>query len=210
MAPKPGIKGKTARVWAPEWEPLLDLAPSHVPDFMWMFAVDLKDGTRLQAYKHYWTRGYVHLDGDGRAFVFIDPDRYEEVEPAWILSRVLDEHLADLDWFDLVHPHLPRPEEIRVEWTDSATKNGISRERSEYVVKHCGLRYKLHARAEGEGAPRSREFRTLFLGDDRDGVELEVAAVGDDVHGEGFVVFHAAEMRSDYGGLLARAKRWRQ
>lgn len=48
---------------APEWEPLLNFAPDHIDDFMWMYSVDLKDGTRLQAYKHYWTRRYLHLDG---------------------------------------------------------------------------------------------------------------------------------------------------
>ncbi|HET8813902.1 MAG TPA: hypothetical protein VFM51_02980 [Solirubrobacterales bacterium] len=43
---------------APEWEPLLNLAPDHVVDFMWMGTIQLADGTRLQAYKHHWTRDY--------------------------------------------------------------------------------------------------------------------------------------------------------
>lgn len=206
MARKRGIKGESTKIWVPEWEPLLDLAPLHVADFMWMFSVDLKDGTRVQAYKHYWTRNYVHLDGDGRTFVFVEPDRYEEVEPAWLLSRVLNEHTADREWLDFVHPHHPKPEDIRVEWTDSATKNGISRERSEYVVKHCGLRYKPAAH---RGSPRHKEFRTLFVGVDEEGVEIEVAAVGDD-RWEGFAVFHAAEMRGEYRGWLAKGERWRQ
>ncbi len=205
MAKKPGIKGKSVRTPAAEWEPLLDLAPAHVADFMWMGSVELRDGTRLQLYKHYWTRNYLHLDGDGRAFVNTEPQHYEKVEPAWLLSCALREHTAGRDWFDVVHPHRPQPDYIRVEWMDSATKNGIARERSEYVVKHCGLRFK-----QGSGAPRSRESRTLFLGVDEDGTELEVAAVGDDEYGDGFVVFHAAEIRGDYRGLLARAKRWRQ
>jgi hypothetical protein len=194
--------------WAPEWEPLLDLAPAHVADFMWMGSVELRDKTRVQMYKHYWTRDYVHLDGDGRAFVYIEPERYEKVEPAWILARVLDEHLADKDWFDIVHPLRLEPDQIQVEWTDSATKNGIARERSAHVVKRCGLRYK-HRAPHGIGAPRPKEFRTLFLGEDEEGVELEVAALGDDREG-GFVVFHAAELRDDYRYLLARGERWRQ
>jgi hypothetical protein len=206
MARRRGIKGKSVRVWIPEWEPLLDLAPLHVADFIWMFAVELKDGSRVQAYKHYWTRDYVHLDGDGRTFVFVEPDRYEEVEPAWLLSRVLNEHMAGKDWLDLVHPHRPKPEDIRLEWTDSATKNGISRERSEYVVKHCGLRYKPAAR---QGASGRMGSRTLFLGVDEEGVELEVVAIGDG-RWEGFVVFHAAEMRAEYGGWLAKGERWRK
>jgi hypothetical protein len=206
---KRGLKGRSAGDCQPEWEPLLDLAPEHVADFTWMAAEELSDGTRLQIYKHYWTRGYLHLDGDGRAFVFVEPDRYEEIEPAWVLARILGEHLADKDWLDFVRPHRPQPDKIRVDWTDSATKNGISRERSEHVVKHCGLRYK-HRAPFGNGAPRPDEFRTLFLGVDMEGVELEVAAVGDDEYGEGFVVFHATVLRDEYRELLERGERWRQ
>jgi hypothetical protein len=47
-ASKP-ILGRMLRVDGPEWEPLFNLAPDHVGDFMWMFAVQLADGTRLQA-----------------------------------------------------------------------------------------------------------------------------------------------------------------
>jgi hypothetical protein len=75
----------------PEWEPLLNFAPDHVGDFMWMYAVQLTDGTRLQAYKHYWTRNYLHLDDEGRAFVYVGKDRYEEVNPPWLLHQVLEE-----------------------------------------------------------------------------------------------------------------------
>jgi hypothetical protein len=80
-------------VHEPEWEPLLNFAPDHVGDFMCMFAVELTDGTRLQAYKHYWTREYLHLDDEGRAFVYVGKDRYEEVNPPWLLYRVLQEEL---------------------------------------------------------------------------------------------------------------------
>ncbi|HET7507797.1 MAG TPA: hypothetical protein VFJ53_05510 [Solirubrobacterales bacterium] len=73
----------------PEWEPLLNLAPDHVGDFMWMFTVLLTDGTRLQAYKHYWTRGYLHLDNEGRTFIYAGRDRYEEVDPHRSLRQVL-------------------------------------------------------------------------------------------------------------------------
>ncbi|HMI82238.1 MAG TPA: hypothetical protein VK480_10660 [Solirubrobacterales bacterium] len=34
-------------VEAPEWE-LLNLSPDHVGDFMWMYAVQMADSTRLQ------------------------------------------------------------------------------------------------------------------------------------------------------------------
>jgi hypothetical protein len=208
MAKKRGIKGKPVRTPAAEWEPLLDLAPAHVADFMWMGSVELRDKTRLQLYKHYWTRDYLHLDGEGRAFVYVEPQRYEEIEPAWLLARALDEYMADKNWFDWLQPRFAEPDEIRVDWTDSATKHGISRECSEFVVKHCGLRYK-HRAPDGTEAPRPDEFRTLFLGVDEDGAEIEVAAVAGE-YGEGFVVFHAAEIRNDYLDLLARAERWRR
>lgn len=93
VAPPKPIRGKMLRVDAPEWEPLLNLAPDHVVDFMWMGTVQLVDGTRIQAYKHYWTRDYLHLSDDGRAFVFVPKTRYEEVNPPWLLMRVLRKDL---------------------------------------------------------------------------------------------------------------------
>jgi hypothetical protein len=80
---------------APEWQPLLDLVPDHVGDFMWMFAVELDDGRRLDAYKHWWTRRYLHLTDNGRVFVFEHPDDlddpgwYREANPIWLLQLVL-------------------------------------------------------------------------------------------------------------------------
>ena len=80
-----------------EWEPLLELAAEHVDDFMWMFEVELESGLRLHAYKHWETRKYLHLDEEGRAFVYIWPDEfdpdepgsYREVDPQRILREVL-------------------------------------------------------------------------------------------------------------------------
>ena len=64
---------------------------------MWMFEVELEDGRRVHAYKHWWTRRYLHLSLDGCAFAYIrpgcysneDPDWYREVEPEWLLKLVL-------------------------------------------------------------------------------------------------------------------------
>lgn len=80
-----------------EWAPLLELAPDHIDDFMWMFEVELESGLRLHAYKHIETRKYLHLDKEGRAFVYIWPDdlgddepsSYREVDPQRILGEVL-------------------------------------------------------------------------------------------------------------------------
>jgi hypothetical protein len=78
----------------PVWEPLIRLAPDHVPDFMWMYSVELVDGTRLQAYKHRLTRRYLYLDDGGRAFARRASGggrgaRYEEVGPGAALAETL-------------------------------------------------------------------------------------------------------------------------
>ena len=82
----------------PEWGPLLELAAEHIDDFMWMFEVELESGLHLHAYKHIETRKYLHLDKEGRAFVYIWPDdiddddepgSYREVDTQRILREVL-------------------------------------------------------------------------------------------------------------------------
>jgi hypothetical protein len=57
-----------------------------------------------------------------------------------------------------------------VRWARSATHHRISRRRSGYVVEHCRWRFRL----PGVGG---RDDRLLYLGDDADGVALEVMAV---------------------------------
>ncbi len=98
MAKKQGRLGKSLPVRAPEWEPLVDLVPEHVGEFMWMCSIELRDKTRIQNYKHYWTRRNLHLDGDGRAFYYVwdedwdsDEDgRYERIDTQEMLRLVLE------------------------------------------------------------------------------------------------------------------------
>lgn len=71
------------------WAPLLELAPDDIDDFMWMFEVELEDGTPLQAYKHRWTRRYLFLDEAGRAFDEIRHSQFEEVEPRLLLEEAM-------------------------------------------------------------------------------------------------------------------------
>jgi hypothetical protein len=200
---KRGIKGQLLPLWAPEWEPLLDLAAPHINEFMWMFAVDLADGTRLQAYKNYWTRDYLLLDGEGRTFVEIEADRYEEVGARWALARVLNEDRFNKDWEESWRGRMD-PAEVDLCWAPSATARGVSRERSEYVVRSSGLRFSERAHHE---EPAWHDWRLLFVGHDADGVALEIAAIGGGE--EAFLVFHAMELRNGYRGLLARACEWR-
>ncbi len=74
----------------PNWEPLLEFAPDHIGDFMWMFEAELEDGARLQAYKHRWTRRYLHLTDELRAYVYGEEDNiYFEVYADELLTLVL-------------------------------------------------------------------------------------------------------------------------
>lgn len=94
------VRGVTTSQYdTPDWEPLLELAAEHADEFMWMFEVELESGLRLHAYKHVETRRYLHLDKEGRAFVYIwpeeikdedEPGSYREVDPQRLLRLVLE------------------------------------------------------------------------------------------------------------------------
>lgn len=71
--------GNVVNYEQPVWEPLLGLARIYVDEFMWMAEIELDNGTRLQAYKHYWTRRYLHLDGEGNAWFYREDGRYEQL-----------------------------------------------------------------------------------------------------------------------------------
>jgi len=195
------IRGRILKVDAPEWEPLLHLAPDHVDDFMWMGTVQLVDGTRLQMYKHYWTRGYLHLAEDGRAFVFVPKTRYEEVNPPWLLMRVLRQ-LIDPELRYSVRQNV-WPEEAEIKFARSATKHRISRERSLYVIEHCGFQL---VKRRWNHVSSGLDRRVAFLGDDLEGVPLEVmAAERDEEH---FLVIHAMNLRNVLSGLHEEARKW--
>ena len=186
----------------PEWEPLLNFAPDHVGDFMWMFAVELTDGTRLQAYKHYWTRDYLHLDNEGRAFVYAGNDRYEEVNPPWLFRRILR---VELEERYSVRQNV-WPEEPRIGFARSATRHRISRERSLHVIEQCGMQFVERRRSENwDHGPDKRVF---FFGDDLEGVALEVVAAENEE--EEFTLIHAMNIRNRYLGLYEEAKEWRR
>jgi len=194
-------KGRAVRVDEPEWEPLLNFAPDHVGDFMLMYAVELTDGTRLQAYKHYWTRDYLHLDDEGRAFIYAGKDRYEEVNPPWLLGQVLR---VELEERYSVRQNVWSDKPI-IRFARSATKHRISRERSLYVIEHCGFQFIDRRRSESRYGP---DKRVLFLGDDLEGVALEVLAAERDE--EVFTVIHAMNLRSKHLGMYEEAREWRR
>jgi len=95
------------------------------------------------------------------------------------------------------------PDEARITFARSATKHRISRERSLYVIEHCGMQ--LVNRYRKPGQPNVSQ-RVVFLGDDLEGVTLEVAAVEED--NEEFVVIHAMNMRKRFRVFYEEVRQW--
>lgn len=91
------IAGEMGQGDRPNWEPLEVMVGEQLAgEFMWMFQVDLADGTAVHAYKHIFTRRYLHLGEDGRTFVFTRSERYRMIDPFDLLLAVFD------GWEDLV------------------------------------------------------------------------------------------------------------
>lgn len=42
-----------------------------------MYEAELENGVRIQAFKHYWTRRYLFLDSEGKAWLYREDGRYE-------------------------------------------------------------------------------------------------------------------------------------
>src|SRR3954471_22558073 len=75
------LAGRLKQFERPDWDPLIELVGLVlVRSFMWMNEIELEDGTSVHAYKHIWTRHYVHAAGDGRVFEYRRPGRYREVD----------------------------------------------------------------------------------------------------------------------------------
>jgi uncharacterized DUF497 family protein len=179
----------------PNWEPLLELAPEEIDDFMWMFEVELEDGAMVQAYKHWWTRRYIHLDFAGRAFIFTEDNQYEEVDPAELLVAVLDrrESRASILEQDPVDCS-------KLECAPSAERHGVSPTDSAYVIEHAGLCFEQEERYE------QFEPRLFFFGKDSAGKGLEVVAI--ELRDQGLRVIHAKTMERPFGPDYIEALGW--
>jgi hypothetical protein len=94
---------------------------------------------------------------------------------------------------------------VDLRWARSAAKHRIARERSRYVIEHCGLRFEQPPPA---GAPAGTEPRLVYLGDDADGIALEVMAV--ELEDGRLLVIHAMALRDRYREQYEEAKRWRR
>lgn len=198
LRPKEGV---VVNYKAPVWEPLVELAPEHVGDFMWMHEVELEDGTRLHAYKHYETRQYLHLDHGGRAFVLLwaENSEYEEVAPNWLLRVVLEGRGATIVGQKLV------AEFKRLRWARAATRHRISRKRARQVIEYGKL---VIEEPPPAGAPAGATTRFVFLGPDEKGRPLEVMAI---CRRDGCLqVIHAMELRQRYRQDYEEACKWRR
>jgi hypothetical protein len=106
--PERTIPGTPRQHERPVWQPLVDLISEDLAEwFMWMFELELEDGTPVHAYKHVATRRYFHLSEDGRAFAYLPGGDYEEIASA----EAIDEAFAG--WDELL-PQPSDPEAVRV------------------------------------------------------------------------------------------------
>lgn len=87
-------------------------------------------------------------------------------------------------------------------FTTSAAKHGITHEQARYVIDHCGLPF-------NESAPPGQPGgdRVLFLGDDAQGVAIEV--LGLPISDREVLVIHAMKIRRRYHRLYREALPWR-
>lgn len=69
------------------------------------------------------------------------------------------------------------------------------------MIEHCGLVFRIPP-PEGQV-----DERLLFLGDDEEGVPLEVMAV--ELEDDDLLVIHAMEIRERYRSAYEEARRWR-
>ena len=94
---------------------------------------------------------------------------------------------------------------MNLQWARSATKHRISRERSRYVIEKCGLWFEQSPPA---GAPAGDDPRLVYLGDDTDGVAVEVMAI--ELKDGSLLVIHAMPLRDRYREHYEEAKKWRR
>jgi hypothetical protein len=80
------------RQWTtPDWTSLEEIVGAELMEhFMWMCELKLADGARVHAYKHRWTRRYLHLADDGRAFSYTGTGRYREVDRYAAISSAFE------------------------------------------------------------------------------------------------------------------------
>jgi hypothetical protein len=195
--PKRIVRGGDIHGLRPDWRPLLDFAPDEIPEFMWMFRVDLEDGSVVEAYKHSWTRRYLHLDSGGRAYAFRAGGWYEETDPRSLLEEVLEgcESRASIvrqnDWVD----------GERISWARSATRHSVPRKQSLWIIQHAGICFQRGFGKEGDPL-------LFFFGDDEHERPSEVIAA-EGPSGK-LTVIHSMRLRDRFEDDYMEAYEWRR
>jgi hypothetical protein len=186
----------------PDWRPLIDLAPEHAADFMWVYAARLESGALIQGYKHRGTRCHLFLDAAGRAFACHALHLYRSVDRLALLVDVLTGVELYLEPRYIVR-HNALADYRDVKWTRAATRHRISRERvRDALAGRCIYLVEPPRREE----LRHRGPRRVFLGEHGDGVRLEVMAVL--LEGGALLVIHAMPMRERYRREYEEAGEW--
>jgi hypothetical protein len=90
----------------------------------------------------------------------------------------------------------------RLEWARSATKHRISKTRARHVLENC---LAILEEDPPPGHPNAIDPRLVFLGEDPEGVALEVIAVETDQ--ELLTVIHVMELRPRYRGTYEEVRR---
>jgi hypothetical protein len=91
MVRKEIITGEFCHHDVPDWQPLYDLVGVKFADwFMWLGETELEDEDRVHSYKHITTRELLHLSVDGRAFEYISPCRFHEIDRRHAIDLVFD------------------------------------------------------------------------------------------------------------------------
>jgi hypothetical protein len=85
-----GFRARERQFDEPVWEPLLAAVGERLTGgFMWMGELTLHNGRALHAYKHIWTRRYLHLTEDGSAFDYAPCGMYVRTRLDWAIEQAL-------------------------------------------------------------------------------------------------------------------------
>jgi len=87
----------------------------------------------------------------------------------------------------------------------SATKHGISHARAAYIIEHCGL---VLPQPPPKDDPDDHDERLVFLGDDRNGLALEV--IGIELADRDMLVIHAQRLREKNRVAYNRVRGYQQ
>jgi hypothetical protein len=165
---------------------------------MWMYRVDLVDGTVIEAYKHRSTRKYIHLDPSGRGYELVGDATFEESDAMVLLVKaIVDVRARPAN----IVRHNEWSDGKNIDWARSSTRHRISRGRTLFAIRSAGICFEDGSSAEGE-------TRLYFFGDDGDGTSLEILAL--EGHDEGLFVIHSMRLRAHFMDRYREALRWQR